>query len=194
MDPVLHKKTFFDAVGKVSVKDLETFVTTHGMEVAVHLVNSSNETGQTPLLLAVRGNNEKMVELLSVKFNTPISKIRRFMWKGLDYEAIPPCFIVLVCSSKIIPSIVRFLIVRNPFYTSPIFINNIISSNNTLQQKIEILELVGAAYILESLADGKQNNLTELGLACWKQAILLRHSEPFVPKDGIDGVQIKQFF
>ena len=188
MDLVLHK-TFFDAVGKGSVEELDKFASTYGMELVVQLVSSSNETGDTPLLLAVRENHEKMVDLLAVKFRAPISQSKTFMWQGLCYEEIPPFAVALISSNKTIPSIVSFLIVKDPFYTSPPFLHSIMSSNNTLQQKIDILELVGAAYILESLADGKKTNLPEFGLECLKQAILLRHGEPSVPKAGVNDIQ-----
>ena len=79
MDLVLHK-TFFDAVGKGSVEELDKFASTYGMELVVQLVSSSNETGDTPLLLAVRENHEKMVDLLAVKFRAPISQSKMFMW------------------------------------------------------------------------------------------------------------------
>ena len=130
MDPVLHK-TFFDAVGKGSVEELDKFASTYGMEVAVQLVSSSNKAGDTPLLLAVRENHEKIVDLLSVKFHAPITQSKTFMWQGLCYEGIPPFAVALISSNKTIPSIVSFLIVQDHFCTSPTFLHSIMLGNNT---------------------------------------------------------------
>ena len=130
-----------------------------------------------------------MVDLLAVKFHASTSQSKTFMWQRVCYEGIPPFVVALVSSNKTIPSIVSFLTIQDLFYTSPPFLHFIMSSNNSLQQKIDILELVGAAYILESLADRKKTNLAEFGLECLKQAILLRHGEPSVPKAGVNDIQ-----
>ena len=94
-----------------------------------------------------------MVDLLAVKFHASTSQSKTFMWQRVCYEGIPPFVVALVSSNKTIPSIVSFLTIQDLFYTSPPFLHFIMSSNNSLQQKIDILELVGAAYILESLAE-----------------------------------------
>ena len=178
MDTALQE-IFFDAVSKGSVGAVEEFVSTHGKELAIELVNLSTKTGDTPLLLAVKGNHKEMVHSLFLKFHAPVSPNDQFLWQGAHYKAVPPFCAALLCSNKTCPYIVKSLILLDVLSSiSPVILHSIMSSGNTRSQKIELLELIGATYILE---DHFQNS-TKFGLACWKQAMLLRQEKPLLPK------------
>ena len=182
MDKMALQEVFFNAVSKGSVEEVRTFVATHGWILTKELVNSSIENGgDTPLFMAVKGNQEKMVYFLE-QLTSPIRQIGSFVWRGLRYEGVPPTFVALVCGNKIRPAIIESLTFKE--VTGGNFLQSVVSGNNTQQQKIDALELVGAAFILEDFGVGKHE---EFGLDCWKQAMVLRQAtsgEPAIPKTG----------
>ena len=60
----LLRQTFVDAVGKGADVEVRSMVTTNGKDLMIQLACLSNDLGETPLILAIKGNYEKMVELL----------------------------------------------------------------------------------------------------------------------------------
>ena len=50
------KQTFLEAVGRGAVDEIKAMVTVNSKELMVHLARSSNDLGETPLILAVKGN------------------------------------------------------------------------------------------------------------------------------------------
>ena len=180
-----QQQTFFEAVGRGAVGEVRSMITTNGKELMVQLARSSNDLGETPLILAVKGNHEKMVELLVEGLDTPIGQTGRFIWKGIDYQAVPPLFAAILAehadSISVSMPILKFLIGKDLLAnhnSRPAGLDFIMSSSVPLTQKIDILELMGAAYILE--------NRFTFGMKCWVRALVLRQStedvEPF-PQD-----------
>ena len=179
-----QQQTFFEAVGRGAVGEVRSMITTNGKELMVQLARSSNDLGETPLILAVKGNHEKMVELLVEGLDTPIGQTGRFIWKGIDYQAVPPLFAAILAehadSISVSMPILKFLIEKDLLanHDSPVGLDFIMSSSVPLTQKIDTLELMGAAYILE--------NRFTFGMKCWVRALVLREStedvEPF-PQD-----------
>ena len=125
-----------------------------------------------------------MVELLVEGLDTPIGQTGRFIWKGIDYQAVPPLFAAILAehadSISVSMPILKFLIEKDLLanHDSPVGLDFIMSSSVPLTQKIDTLELMGAAYILE--------NRFTFGMKCWVRALVLREStedvEPF-PQD-----------
>ena len=75
------QQTFFEAVGRGSADEVRSMVITNGKELMVQLARSSNDFGETPLILAVKGNHKEMVELLVQELDAPIGQTGRFVWK-----------------------------------------------------------------------------------------------------------------
>ena len=164
------KQIFFEAVGRGADGEIRRMVTTKGKKLMVQLARSTNDLGETPLILAVKGNNEEMVKLLVEKLDVPIGQTGRFVWKGIDYQAVPPLFAAILTEADSMP-ILKFLIEKDLLSLSkdsPAGFNSTTSSSVPLTQKIDILELLGAAYIL--------NNYFILGMKFWRQAMALRQS------------------
>ena len=67
------QQTFFAAVSRGSVDEVKCLVTVNGKEQMVQLAHSSNALGETPLILAVKGNHKGMVKLLVEELDTPIA-------------------------------------------------------------------------------------------------------------------------
>ena len=179
------KQTFFEAVGRGSIDEVRSMAIVSGTELMVQLAHSSNDLGETPLILAIKGNYEKMVELLVQELDAPIGQTGRFFWKGIDYQAVAPLFVAILAehadSISVPMPILKFLIGKDLLAnhnSRPAGLDSVMSSSVPLTQKIDILELMGAAYISE--------NRSTFAMKCWMQALVLRQStedvEPF-PQD-----------
>ena len=142
------KQTFFDAVGRGADGEIRRMITTKGKKLMVQLARSTNDLGETPLILAVKGNNEEMVKLLVEKLDVPIGQTGRFVWKGIDYQAVPPLFAAILTEADSMP-ILKFLIEKDlpENNNSPAGLDSIISSSVPRTQKIDILKLIGAVFI-----------------------------------------------
>ena len=68
------KQTFFEAVGRGLIDEVRSMVTTNGKEFMVQLACSSNDLGETPLILAVKGNHKEMMKLLVEGWDAPIGQ------------------------------------------------------------------------------------------------------------------------
>ena len=104
------QQTFFEAVGRGSADEVRSMVITNGKELMVQLARSSNDFGETPLILAVKGNHKEMVKLLVEELDAPIGQTGRFMWKGIDYQAVPPLFSAILAEHTDPMPILKFLI------------------------------------------------------------------------------------
>ena len=93
-------QTFFEAVGRGSADEVRSIATVSGKELMVQLARSSNDFGETPLILAVKGNHKEMVELLVQELDAPIGQTGRFVWKGIDYQAVPPLFSAILAEHR----------------------------------------------------------------------------------------------
>ena len=173
------KQTFFEAVGRGAVGEVRSMVTVNGRELMVQFARSSNDFGETPLILAVKGNHEEMVKLLVEELDAPLGQTGRFVWKGIDYQAVPPLFSAILAEHTDHLPILKFLIDKDLTANNSFAgLDSIMSNSVPLTQKIDILELMGAAYILE--------NRFDFAMKCWVRAVALRQSteefEPF-PQD-----------
>ena len=163
------KQTFFGAVGRGSVDEVRSMATVSGKELMVQFARSSNDFGETPLILAVKGNHEEMVKLLVEELDAPLGQTGRFVWKGIDYQAVPPFFAAILAEHADFMPILKFLIEKDlAANNSPAGMDSVMSSSVPLTQKIDILELMAAAYILE--------NRFIFAIKCWVRALVLRQS------------------
>jgi ankyrin repeat protein len=173
-------EAFFQAVTGGSSQDVTDILQTHGPAVTTELSTSYNEHGQTPLLVAIQLGNLEMVQFLVDKLDVPIVQIGRFVCGGVEYLDVPALYAAIVCGELDIAAYLLTAEVRS-HQTDPM-IDSIVSSPNGRQEKINILELMGAVnfYFYET-HPAPQN-----GLKYWRAALHLRHStaadEPDLPK------------
>ena len=175
------------------VSELQSIIARDGYEVAKKLGKSSNDSGETPLLLAIKGNHKEMVKFLVRELKTPFNKLGRLFWNGADYEAVTPLFAAIVSGQY---EIVAILLEENILeYLS--VIKQVLKSNKLSRlQKIDTLELMGAAFFLHC-THFYEALCQEVGLLYWKYAMKLRYStkdnEPDIPKTAQDLFSQKFF-
>ena len=183
-DPRLIKysnsEAFFKAVTEGKRKTLIKMLNTHGPEVTTELSKSYNEHVETPLLVAIKNANLNMVKYLVGKLDVPLGQIGRFVWTGVEYVDVPALYVAIVSGEM---DIAAYLLSQevNSFQTAAI-VESIVSSLNQRQEKINILELMGAFNFYFYESDPSRQN----GLVYWRAAMNLRHStidgEPTIPK------------
>ncbi len=167
-------EAFFKLVSIGSVTELKKLLSKFEQEVVEKISKSCNIDGETPLLLAIKGNHKKMVKFLLQNLNVPIAQTGRFVWRELVYGAVPPLLAAILSDQTSDLCIIDFLITKEVrIFTSSVNVDSVLSSPIPCSQKIEILELMGAAYIL--IQQGKQR-ACQFGLQCWTEAIALRQS------------------
>ena len=157
-------------------------ITINGKKLISHFACLSNDFGETPLILAVKGSHTDMVKLLVDELDAPVGQTGRFSWKGIDYQAVPPLFVAILAKQADSLPILKFLIGKDlpaDNNSSPAVLDSTMSSSAPLTQKIDILELVGAAYILRCCPF--------YAMKCWMQAMALRQmtegGEPSPPDE-----------
>ena len=195
-------ETFIQIVKEGSVAKLKQFLGTNGLRETTILANSYGENGDVPLLLAISGNHREMVEFLVNQLNVYTDQLGRFVWKGLEYTEVPPLFAAIIFEGNEQPS-------EHPSSLNSSFVEIIInkemcscygdrfrlflysielSTSIPRSQKIDVLELMGAAYLLNQFKDKKEtaDRRRDYGLLCWKKAMKLRelttNEEPAFPK------------
>jgi hypothetical protein len=163
---------FFGSVTRGSREDLIRTLNIHGKAVTTELSNSYNEQGQTPLLVAIQGGNLDMVKFLVGKLDVPIGQIGRMILNGVTYLDVPALYAAIVCGELDISIYLLSIEVRAGQQTTQMIIESIVSSPNGRQEKINILELMGAVnfYFYET-HPAPQN-----GLMYWRAALHLRQS------------------
>jgi len=175
-------EAFFKAVTSGYREDLIETLNTHGPAVTTELSKSYNEHGQTPLQVAIQRGNLDMVKFLVGKLDVPIGQIGRLILSGVEYLDVPALYVAIVCGELDIAAYLLSMEVRADQQTIQM-IDSIVSSPNGRQEKINILELMGAVnlYFYET-HPAPQN-----GLMYWRAAMHLRHStvggEPDIPKN-----------
>ena len=165
------KDLFFEAARKGVVSSLQDIIARDGKKVAFKLANSFNELGETPLLLAVKGNHEDMVKFLIKNLNAPVNRLGRLLWNGTDYGEVTP-LVAAILSGQHYLSIVDVLVKEDILMYRDV-IKHVLKSKILRLQKIDILELTGAAYFLH--LNGETSH--KVGLLYWRCAMLLRYSE-----------------
>ena len=183
-------QTFFQAVREGSVPKVRRIMNAVGREEATNLAKSFNELGETPLLVAIKENNRLMVTFLVEVLNAPVNQMGRFLWEGADYPEVPPLFAAIICDKILHETrqqtfdtfIVNFLITapntgERPINVFHVCLDSILASSvSNRTQKIDILELLGAAFIHAEMT--LRPGLLEFAVECWKKALILRQATP----------------
>ncbi len=196
------KQALFEAVTTGSVKDVENLITSNGKATIIELSSAFNELGETPLLLAVKRNHKEMVKFLVEELSAWTGQTGRLLWKEVDYQGVPPLFAALLHDRTFGLPLVSFLIEKDqqradeadPGFHRPFDLHYIsLSSSMPRMQKIDVLELIGAAYILEVYEVPEpilRRLLVESAIMCWGRAIAIRNStlndEPPIPKNPLE--------
>ncbi len=143
------KKSFFNAVSKGLVDELQEMLAIHGLDVMTNLAKSYNGTGETPLLMAIKRSDQYTVKFLIEHLDVCVSQRGRFSWKEFDWLEVPPLFAAIISGQK---TVINLLIEREALSSVPFTeADSIASSSISRQEKIDVLELMGAAYIFRAL-------------------------------------------
>ena len=139
-------------------------------------VENANE-GETPLIAAIKENQFPQIKCWIQDSKVNINELGRFSWKGLDYLEAPPLFVAIMCDYSPLRNIVQLLTDRElATNNKSLAILDSISSSARLSrtEKIDVLELVGAAYILKKNFDLKS---LKFALQYWRAAQSLRRDD-----------------
>ena len=176
-------ETFFQAVEEDSVTELQEIVANVGPEEIAEIANSFNDDGETLLLVAIKRNQYKLVKFLVEEMKVKIDLYGRLVWKHLDYMEVPPIFAAIMCDHTPEQSIINFLMDQdlmannNDASHMHTFVDSIKSSCLNWAQKIDILELVGSAYILKVIQSRKQSKSLTIGMHFWFVSLILRRGD-----------------
>ena len=160
---------FFNVVSKGSVAGLMKNIFDNRREVVAEMAKTLNNKEETPLLLAIKGQHFEMIQFLVDELKADIGQLGRFKWNGLDYLKVPPLFAAIVYDNSPNQDIINYLMDQDTAYESSVVLNSVKTSDIPQQQKIDILELVGAFYMLK-----KQD--VSFAKKCWLDALALRTS------------------
>ena len=192
MATALMKKIeiLFDAVSADSVSDVKKLLKRTKQQERAKIADAFNSQGETPLLVAIKRNNKKMVKFLIEEMNADISKAGRFHWKGVDYTEALPLFAAILSDLTCNVYIVNFLAAQETTYDTVTTIcdPNLLSNVVPHMQKVDMRELMGAAYMLNpdsessTICDHCQLDFLKLGpkrvaqfaKLCWSSALQLR--------------------
>ena len=167
----IDAEIFFQTVSSGSIFALWLFLIGH--EEQFRIANYANSEGETPLIVAIKGNHNDMFDYLVSVMGANVYQLGQFMWKGLDYSQVPPLFAAVLCETdmqhRIIYSLIDYDLTSNN--CKPGCIDAIMSSSLTQTQKVNVLKLLGAVYILEETESRKS---VEFGLHYWSNATSIR--------------------
>ena len=155
-EPNQNLKTFFKAVSTGSVPELQELLKKMEADIKVRIANSFNTEGETALIVAIKGNHQEMVKFLVEEMKADIFKMGRFKWKELDYEEAMPLFVAVLSDYTFNQSIVSFLVTKDTSdegtdTTPDILKPFLISKCSKCMQNVDMLELMGSAYILQQM-------------------------------------------
>ena len=136
---------FFDSLETKSIDELRALSTKYGENVVNYLAQSYTEEGSTPLLLAIRYERLDLVKFLMEELEARLNQTGRFVWEEEEYEDVPPLFAAVIAGQL---SITKYLTSHEFLFCSyELYLPRFSTSKNRLD-KIDVLELMGAAYIL----------------------------------------------
>lgn len=174
------RKNFFEAVKTGTMFLLSAMFAENGIEVMKDLANSYNDQREMPLLIAIKRKHLNVLDFLLFHLKADIGQNARFCWNGVDHGEVPPLFMAIVTGQL---SMAKKLIEIESF-EKPAAGLTVLSSSSTRQQKIDALELMGAAYIT---LGSTQQAISRFAIPCWMTAMTLRSystpdGEPTLPK------------
>jgi hypothetical protein len=136
-----------------------------------------NEEGETPLLIAIKKRNWSLIhEFLAI--------FKKFY---VEPQSMPPmCYFSIDQLSNQIPitELIDFLIndicdENWLIFLAKVFIK---STSFTREDRIIALELIGASFMM-SIGSLRSTGLCDIGLQCWRDAMILRSANPYaLPK------------
>ena len=171
-----YQQLIFEAADSGSVEVLREVVNSCGLEQTAEYAKSQNEELETPLIVAVKRNHYEVVEFLVRELHVSVGQTGRFLWNGVDYLQVPPLLAAIMCAKLCYHPIIDLLIARD--VANPVVLESILSSSIPRCLKIDILELVGAAY-------SQNENQRRIAMDFWSHATSLRQStatEPSITK------------
>ena len=164
-------ETVFRVVSTGSVNDLKGIVAVNGLEVVTDIVKSLNSKEETPLLLAIKWQNFQMVKFLVDDLKADIGQLG-LVWNELDCMKVPPLVAAILSDSSPSQRIINYLMRKDAANESSVVLNSVKSSNIPLQDKIDLMKLVGAAHVLRAEEDDDAR--FTFGNKCWFDAMALR--------------------
>ena len=178
MDEAIDLETFFQLVSSGSLDELKEIFIDIEPEEAFKIANTYNSKGETPLLVAIKGNHYEMVKHLVENLKASIYQLGRFIWKEWDYTQVSPLFAGILCDMSDEYLITNFLIGQDLIQNeSPGLVDLIVSAASTHICKIGMLKLLGAAYILSEqeseLLNGPFTRAFQFGMQFWTKATSL---------------------
>ena len=169
----LVSEKFFRAVGRGYVFILEEIVAQNEHDVVAEIVNSLNSQGETPLLVAIKGQHFDMVKYLVECLKADIRQMGR-VWNVLDSMTVPFLFVAMLYDSSQNQDIINYLMDQDAGNNPPIILTSIKSSSIPLQDKVDILKVVGAAYLLRAERNEDDARFVIFGKKYWNEAMALR--------------------
>ena len=163
-------ESFFQALSSDAYAPLNQLLDAHGPKEMSSIANSCNSEGETPLIVAIKGNLYGIVECLVETLKASTCQLGRFIWKGLDYPQVPPLFAAILCDDSdmnITDCLVDKSLEAN---STPGCVGAIMSSSLTQAMKANVLKLLGAAFILQ---EDKHGVSLDFGLQFWYASIRL---------------------
>ena len=195
---IKKSEILFEAVSKGSIEDLQKLLKKTKRQERAKIADAFNLKGETPLLVAIRRNDKEMVKFLIKELNADISKAGRFTWKGVDYTEALPLFAAILSDPTCNVYIVNFLAAQDTTFNTVTNICDLASNLLPHTQKIDMMELMGAAYMLNpdseasTICDHCQLDFTKLdpkcvthfAAECWSLALHLRDELTAVSSDS----------
>ena len=152
MAPITRSNTniaaFFQGVEAGSVDTLKELQLKIGPKQIARISALLTPEGETPLLLAIRRNHFEMIKFLVEEVKVDTYQFGRLIRNGMmDYTEVPPLFAAIIFDHTPDQRIANFLI----DYQQKNIISTVQKSSSIpLNQKLDILELIGAALILKT--------------------------------------------
>ena len=178
---------FFQLVSSGLLHELEKLLFDYRPEEITAIVNSVNSEGETPLLVAIKKGHCDIAKLLFKYLKSDSNRFGRFTLKGLDYAEVPPLFTAIMSYRKYGTFVFQTLTKKNfGDMNKPLVLLNSISSSLLLtrNQKIEILELLGAAYCMKhSIGNLILAGRYKIAYIFWLESLRLRSADqPYIQK------------
>ena len=178
----ISSEAFFQVVSTGSVAELQELLSGVKPKEKAKIANSYNLEGETPLIVAIRGNQHEMVKFLVEELEADF-KTGQFNWKGIEYvEALPFFVAVLSDNGTSDQFIIQFLVAKSPTdVTAAVSVLKKVfqKSNKTpvcQSQLTDMMELMGAAYMMQIDEEGEITRAW-LGMYCWDIALQLRNMQ-----------------